>query len=57
MVIGGHGYWDKGGVYTLGVCEMAIFGDAILIISIAASEVDLEAGDYRDEDTTIESNV
>ena len=25
--------------------EMAIFGDASLIISIAASEVDLEAGD------------
>ena len=27
------------------VQEMAIFGDASLIISIAASEVDLEAGD------------
>ena len=25
--------------------QMAIFGDASLIISIAASEVDLEAGD------------
>ena len=21
MNIGGHGYWDKGGVYTLGVSE------------------------------------
>ena len=24
-IIGGHGFWDKGGVYTLGVYEMGIF--------------------------------